>query len=171
MSLRRLPAQGFTLIELLIVLVILGLLAALVGPSLLGKVDTAKIDTTRSQIASLGTALDAFRLDMGRYPTSDEGLLVLASRPDPASPGGNRWRGPYMRQLPKDGWGNAYQYKAPGDHGDYDLWSFGADNREGGEGNDADITNWEGLPDAGAAGGGGAAPATAPEPAPTTPKP
>jgi len=157
----RSKAQGFTLIELLIVLVILGLLAALIGPKLFGNVDKAKIETTKSQISSLETTLDAFRLDMGRYPTTEEGLSILANKPDDAAPGATRWKGPYMKKVPKDGWGNDYQYKAPGDHGEYDLWSYGGDNREGGEGNDADITNWEGV----AAGG------NAPAAPPTTPKP
>lgn len=154
--------QGFTLIELLIVLVILGLLAALVGPKLFGNVDKAKIDTSRSQISSLGTALDAFRLDMGRYPTTEESLAILAIKPDETAPGASRWRGPYMTKLPKDGWGNGYQYKSPGDHGEYDLWSTGADNKDGGEGNDADITSWEGTPDTGTANTGTS---------PTPPKP
>lgn len=135
--------RGFTLIELLIVMVILGLLAALVGPRLFGKVDSAKIDTTRTQLASLETSLDAFRLDIGRYPTVEEGLGVLVSQPAEDAPGASRWRGPYLKRLPVDGWGNAYQYKSPGEHGEFDLWSWGADNKEGGEGGDADITSWE----------------------------
>lgn len=141
---RRLRKQaGFTLIELLIVMVILGLLAALVGPKLFGHVDQAKVDATRSQISSLETALDAFRLDLGRYPTSDEGLAVLIAAPADDSPGASRWRGPYLKKKAKDGWGNEFHYTAPGQHGDYDIVSYGADNKEGGEGNDADIGNWD----------------------------
>lgn len=136
--------RGFTLIELLIVMVILGLLAALVGPKLFNQVDGAKIDATKSQMASLGTALDAFRLDLGRYPTTEEGIAALRNKPADDAPGASRWRGPYLQKTPKDGWGNDYHYKAPGDHGDYDLWSGGGNNAEGGEGNDADITSWEG---------------------------
>jgi general secretion pathway protein G len=135
--------RGFTLIELLIVMVILGLLAALVGPKLFGHVDQAKVDTTRTQISSLQTALDAFRLDVGRYPTTDEGLSVLRSQPADDSPGASRWHGPYLPRMPKDGWGNDFHYTSPGQHGDYDLLSYGADNKEGGEGNDADVTSWD----------------------------
>lgn len=141
-KLRRAHA-GFTLIELLIVMVILGLLAALVGPKLFGHVDQAKVDTTRSQISALETALDTFRLDAGRYPTTDEGLSVLLAAPADDSPGASRWRGPYLKKKAKDGWGNDFHYTAPGQHGDYDIVSYGADNKEGGDGNDADIANWD----------------------------
>jgi general secretion pathway protein G len=140
-SLRR--RAGFTLIELLIVMVILGLLAALVGPKLFGHVDQAKVDSTRTQISSLQTALDAFRLDVGRYPTTEEGLAVLRTQPADDAPGATRWRGPYLPRMPKDGWGNDFHYTAPGQHGDYDLLSYGADNKEGGDGNDADVTSWD----------------------------
>ncbi len=136
-------ALGFTLIELLIVMVILGLLAAIVVPKLFGKVDGAKLDATRTQLTALETALDAFRLDIGRYPTTEEGLLLLQTAPAEDTPGANRWRGPYLKKTPRDAWGNVFQYRAPGEHGDFDLWSNGADNKEGGEGNDADLTNWE----------------------------
>jgi len=131
--------KGFTLIELLIVLVILGLLAALIGPNMIRHTDEAKVKATQSQIALYTSTLEAFRLDMGRYPTTDEGLALLVYKPDDAAVGASRWKGPYMPSIAKDGWGNSFQYKAPGEHGDYDLWSYGGDNREGGEGYDADI--------------------------------
>lgn len=129
---------GFTLVELLVVLVILGLLAGIVGPQLIGHTDKASIQTTKTQIESLGAALDMFRLDMGRYPTSAEGLQALIEEP----PGAERWKGPYLRKtesIPTDAWGNEFRYDAPGQHGAYDLYSLGADNTEGGE---EDIVSW-----------------------------
>jgi len=132
--------RGFTLMELLIVMVILGLLAALVGPKLFGKVGKAKVKTAKAQIALLETALDEFRLDVGRYPTTEEGLKALIE-----SPGAKGWDGPYLkkRKVPEDPWGNPYHYKCPGDHGEYDLYSLGRDGKPGGTGEDADITSWE----------------------------
>lgn len=132
--------KGFTLMELLIVMVILGLLAALVGPKLFGKVGKAKIKTAKAQIALLETALDEFRLDVGRYPTTEEGLKALVE-----NPGIKGWDGPYLkkRKVPDDPWGNPYHYKCPGDHGEYDLYSLGRDGKPGGTGEDADITSWE----------------------------
>ncbi|MDK2122874.1 type II secretion system major pseudopilin GspG [Parachitinimonas caeni] len=138
-------ASGFTLIELLIVMVILGLLAALVGPRLFGHVDSAKINSTKTQLGLFATALDAYRLDFGKYPTTEEGLSMLVNKPADDVPGASKWRGPYLKNsgvLPKDGWGNDFQYKAPGDHGDYDLFSFGSDGKEGGDGDAAEIGNW-----------------------------
>jgi general secretion pathway protein G len=137
----RTRKRGFTLIELLIVMVILGLLASIVVPKMFGHVDSAKVDTTRTQLSSLETALDAFRLDVGRYPTSDEGLTVIVNAPADDSPGASHWRGPYLKHLPKDAWGNPFQYKAPGQHGDYDLWSNGPSGKEG---SDDNVTSWEG---------------------------
>lgn len=139
---RNIQEKGFTLIELLIVLVILGLLAALIGPNMIRHTDDAKVTTTKLQIRTFSTSLDAFRLDMGRYPTTDEGLSILVNKPDEAVPGASRWKGPYTAAIAKDGWGNAYQYRAPGEHGDYDIWSYGADNREGGDGYASDIESW-----------------------------
>jgi len=131
---------AFTLIELLVVLVILGLLAGLVGPRVLKYLGGAKTDTAQLQIEELGAGLDLFHLEVGRYPTNEEGLDALAS--PPAGVAG--WNGPYLkkRDVPKDPWGNDYRYKYPGDNGDYDLWSLGRDNADGGEGEDADVVSW-----------------------------
>ena len=134
---------GFTLIELMIVLFILGLLAALVAPRLMGRVGKAKQKSAQAQIHLLATALDLFHLDVGRYPTEEEGLKVLRDKPDSA-PG---WGGPYLdKPVPKDPWGRDYAYKCPGEHGPYDLSSLGADGAGGGEGENQDITNWQASP-------------------------
>jgi len=131
--------KGFTLIELLIVMIILGLLAALVAPKLFQKVGSSKQKAAKAQIALFESALDAFRLDVGRYPTTEEGLQALVKNPGLA-----KWDGPYLpKGVPKDPWGNDYVYKCPGEHGEYDLYSLGADGQEGGEGENADIVSWE----------------------------
>lgn len=128
---KRLGSGGFTLIELLVVMVIIGLLASLVGPKLFGHVDKARQKDAQAQIELLGQALDLYRLEHHRYPTSDEGLQVVRS---------------YLKKdVPKDPWGNDYVYKSPGVHGEYDLISYGADRTEGGEGNNQDIVNWKTL--------------------------
>ncbi len=135
--------RGFTLIELMIVLFILGLLAALVAPRLMGRLGKAKQKTAAAQIHLLATALDLFHLDVGRYPTDEEGLKSLREKPSslPA------WGGPYLdKPVPKDPWGREYLYKSPGEHGPYDLYSLGADGAPGGEGENQDITNWESSP-------------------------
>lgn len=142
-SLMRSTQRGFTLIELLIVMVIIGLLASLVGPRLFGQLDGAKIKATKSQIEMMGSALDAYRLDMGRYPSTEQGLNLLWEKPSDQADA-TRWRGPYLKKkVEKDAWGNAYVYKAPGAHGEYDLSSLGSDGQEGGEGDAADINSWE----------------------------
>jgi len=132
--------RGFTLIELLVVLVILGLLAGLVGPQVLRYTGSAKSDTAKLQIEELGAGLDLFHLEVGRYPTSTEGLKAMVEHPT----GVTRWNGPYLKKknIPMDPWGNAYHYRSPGEEGVYDLFSLGNDNMEGGEGNDADIVSW-----------------------------
>ena len=137
---RRRRDGGFTLVELLVVLVILALLAGLVAPRVMGYLGGARQQTAAMQIDNLSTALDLYRLDVGRYPSAEEGLAALVDAPAAAG----RWRGPYLsgRTIPVDPWGNPYQYAAPGAHGDFDLLSFGADGRPGGDGDDADITNW-----------------------------
>ena len=132
--------RGFTLIELLVVLVILGLLAGLVGPQILRYLGSAKSDTAQLQIEELGAGLDLFHLEVGRYPTSDEGLSALVEEPT----GVNNWNGPYLKKktVPKDPWGNDYNYSSPGENSIYDLFSLGQDNMEGGEDENEDIVSW-----------------------------
>ena len=132
--------SGFTLIELLVVVIILGMLAALVAPKFFGKLGTSKQKTAKAQIHLFETALDEFRLDNGRYPTTEEGLEALRKKPE----GLPNWAGPYLpKPIPKDPWGRPYVYKSPGEHGEYDLYSLGRDGQEGGEGEDKDIVSWE----------------------------
>lgn len=141
---RNLPESGFTLIELLVVLAVIAVLAALVAPNVLQHVGTAKDAAARSQIEMLGGALDAYRLDSGRYPTSDQGLGSLWNTPA-SEPRPTNWRGPYIRKdVPLDPWGRAYGYRSPAQRArvGYDLWSLGADGAEGGTGDNADIGNW-----------------------------
>ncbi len=130
---------GFTLIELLIVVIILGVLAGLVGPRLFGRVGQSRQAAARVQIELLGAALDQFKLDVGRYPSSQEGLQALQQSPGNA-PG---WEGPYLKkEVPRDPWGAPYQYRSPGEHGEYDIASLGSDNAQGGEGEAGDVTSW-----------------------------
>lgn len=141
LALRR--ARGFTLIELLIVMVILGLLASLVGPRLFGQLDASKVKAARTQIEMVGAALDTYRLDMSRYPSTEEGIAALSEKPADAADAA-KWRGPYLKKrVDKDPWGNSYLYKAPGEKADYELSSLGADGKEGGSGDAADINSWE----------------------------
>jgi len=134
--------RGFTLFEILVVITIIGLLAALVGPRLFGKVSGAKQKATKAQIELFGTALDTFRLDVGRYPTVEEGLKALREKPS----GVEGWQGPYLpKEIPVDPWNKPYVYKCPGEHGDYDLLSYGLDGSEGGEGENLDIVSWKDI--------------------------
>lgn len=131
---------GFTLIELLVVMVIIGLLAALVTPRFIRQEEKAKVKAARAQIEMLGTALDTFRLDIGRYPTTQEGLEALRDHPS----GVDRWDGPYLKkEVPRDPWGNTYVYRSPGEKEPYELQSYGADGVAGGSGDSADISSWE----------------------------
>ena len=128
-QIRKNPQSGFTLIELLVVMVIIGLLAALVVPKFFGHVDKAMQQDAQAQIELLGQALDLYRLENHKYPNTDEGLQAIAS---------------YLKkELPKDPWGNKFEYRSPGEHGDYDLVSYGADSVEGGEDNNRDIVSWK----------------------------
>ncbi|MFQ5739460.1 MAG: type II secretion system major pseudopilin GspG [Acidobacteriota bacterium] len=131
--------RGFTLIELIVVLVILGLLATVVGPKVIERLSKGKSQIAKLQVADFDGALGLFRFDVGRYPTTAEGLAALIE-----APGVQNWSGPYLSKqtLPKDPWGKDYEYRSPGQHGDYDLWSYGADGTEGGEGENGDITSW-----------------------------
>jgi general secretion pathway protein G len=132
---------GFTLIELLVVMVIIGLLGALVAPRLFKNVAKSKITATKAQIASFQTALGAYKLDVGTFPSTEEGLQSLRVRPANAK----NWDGPYLpKEIPLDPWGNPYVYRYPGEHGDEpDITSYGADGQEGGEGENADIYSWK----------------------------
>jgi general secretion pathway protein G len=138
---RRSDGQsGFTLIELLVVLAILGMIVAFVTPQVLKYLGRAKTDSARIQIENIAGALDLFRLDVGRYPTQTEGLEALIEHPV----GVDSWNGPYLKQkgLPPDPWSRPYIYKIPGDHGEYDLYTLGADGVPGGTGENQDVTNW-----------------------------
>jgi len=131
--------RGFTLVELLVVMAIIALLAALVGPKLFPKLGKGKQSAAKAQIELIGQALDQFRLDVGRYPTAQEGLNALM-----VNPGATGWEGPYLKKaLPPDPWGKPYQYLCPGTHGEYDLFSYGRDGTPGGEGEDKDVASWE----------------------------
>jgi general secretion pathway protein G len=132
--------RGFTLVELLVVITIIGLIMGLVGPRVLNYLTESKAKAAKIQIESLGSALDLYFLDVGRYPTTSEGLTALVRRPGSTG----AWNGPYLKGglVPADPWGNAYVYRSPGEHGSYDIISYAADGQEGGTGAAADITSW-----------------------------
>jgi len=142
MKTRERRDRGFTLIELLIVMVILGLLAALVGPRMFGKVGKSRQKAAKAQITLFETALDTYKLDTSQYPNSSQGLEALRTRPS----GVERWDGPYLpKAVPKDPWGHPYEYRFPGEHGDYDIISYGADGSPGGDDENMDIVSWRGI--------------------------
>jgi general secretion pathway protein G len=131
---------GFTLVEIMIVIIIIGLIAALVAPRFFGKLSTAKQKAAKMQIEHFGTAVDAFRLDVGRYPTSEEGLKALREKPS----GADSWQGPYLpKEIPLDPWGAPYVYKSPGEKEEYEIISYGLDKAPGGTGENEDVVSWK----------------------------
>lgn len=136
----RRDERGFTLVEILVVITIIGLIMALVGPRVINYLGEAKVKAAKIQIESFSSALDLYYLDAGRYPSSSEGLAALAQRPG----GATTWNGPYLKGgiVPNDPWGHTYVYRAPGEHGAYDIVSYGSDGQEGGTGTAADIVSW-----------------------------
>ncbi len=138
----RRKEKGFTLIELLIVMIILGLLAALVGPRMFGKVGKSKQRAAKAQISLFETALDTYRLDVGKYPATEDGIQALREQPDDVK----NWDGPYLpKNVPLDPWGNPYVYECPGEHGDFDIISLGAYGNQDGEDEDMDIVSWKNI--------------------------
>lgn len=138
-STRMRRIQGFTLLELLVVMVILGLLAGYVAPKYFGQVGKSEVKVARAQIDAFDKALDQYRLDTGHYPNTAQGMSALMTKPANEP----NWQGAYLKKaLPPDPWGNAYQYRQPGEHGEYDLFSYGKDGQPGGSGEAADIANW-----------------------------
>jgi len=144
-SLRLSPSalrlRGFTLLELLVVLGIIAMLAGIVGPQVMKHMGESKTKAAKVQIEDLSAALDMYKLDLGSYPSTEQGLKALIESPDSAK----RWNGPYLRKskMPLDPWQQEYHYAAPGEHGKFDLFTLGADGKEGGEGEDRDIVSWE----------------------------
>jgi general secretion pathway protein G len=131
---------GFTLIEIMVVVVILGILAAIVAPNVISRIDDAQINRAKQDIRGIESALKLYYMDNSRYPTTDQGLEALTARPN--DPSLRNWRGPYLDKLPQDPWNNTYRYLYPGRHGEFDVFTYGADNQPGGEGINAEIGNW-----------------------------
>ena len=141
LKLRLLKRGGFTLLELLIVMIIIGLLAALIGPKMIGRVGESRQTVAKQQIEGFSSALEMYKLDTTKYPTQEQGLEALVIQPQ----GITYWKGSYLKKkfIPKDPWGNNYIYTYPGEHGDYDIVSYGADGNSGGDGEDKDVASWE----------------------------
>jgi len=139
-QIKPLSESGFTLLELLVVLGIIAMLAGIVGPQVMKHMGESKTKAAKVQIEDLAATLDMYKLDVGTYPSSDEGLKALIETPDSSK----RWNGPYLRKskIPLDPWQQEYHYVSPGEHGKFDIYTFGADNKEGGEGEDQDIVSW-----------------------------
>lgn len=133
--------SGFTLLELLVVLGIIALLAGIVGPQVMKHMGASKTKAAKVQVEDLSASLDMYKLDVGKYPTTEQGLTALVEKPAASK----RWNGPYLRKskVPQDPWVTDYHYASPGQHGKFDLYSYGADGKEGGEGEDQDINSWE----------------------------
>jgi general secretion pathway protein G len=140
-NVRLSAARGFTLIEILVVLVIIGVLAALIAPNVLDRAGDAKVTAARTDVSNLVQALKLYKLDNQRFPTGEQGLDSLVRKPT-TGPVPNNWK-PYLDKLPKDPWGQPYQYANPGLRGEIDVFSFGADGKSGGEGNDGDVGSWQ----------------------------
>jgi general secretion pathway protein G len=141
--------RGFTLLELLVVVVIIGMLAGLVAPRYFDQVGKSNTKIAKAQIDSLEKALDQYRLDVGSYPTTEQSLTSLFTKPNNVE----KWQGPYLKKpVPPDPWGRPYHYKSPGDHSDYDIYSYGADNQPGGTGENSDVDSWGGAANPGVAG-------------------
>jgi general secretion pathway protein G len=135
----RCASRGFTLLELLVVMVIIGLLAAYVAPRYFGQLGKSEVKAAMAQVNSFEKALDHYRLDTGHYPSTDQGLAALVTRPQNEP----KWDGPYLaKAVPPDPWGRSYNYRSPGEHGDFDLYSYGKDGQPGGTGENADVTSW-----------------------------
>ncbi len=141
MKMKKSTQTGFTLVELLVVITILVLLAGVVGPKIIGKLGGAKSDTALVQIRDLEQALEIYMLDTGQFPTTEQGLAALVNKPADV----NGWSGPYLKRkgIPIDPWNKAYFYRYPGEEGDFDIYSYGADGQEGGEDDKADIGSWQ----------------------------
>lgn len=132
-------SEGFTLLELLVVMVIIGLLASFVGPRYFSQIGKSEVKSAKAQMDALEKALDQYRLDIGKYPSTEQGLVALVAKPANEV----KWDGPYLKKgVPPDPWGNGYSYKFPGEHSEFDLWSFGRDGQPGGAGENEDIKNW-----------------------------
>lgn len=131
--------QGFTLLELLVVIVIIGLLASIAAPKLFSQIGKSETKTAAAQLESLGLGLDQYRIDVGQYPTTEQGLIALNQNPGNAP----KWAGPYLKKtVPNDPWGKPYLYKSPGEHGDYDLYTLGKDGQLGGSSDNQDVQSW-----------------------------